>query len=45
MQTEKLWKPGELIPVAAKRGWFLVADEVKRPVAPANPGPDPMPKK
>ena len=27
MQTEKAWKPGESIPVAPKRGWFLVLDE------------------
>ncbi len=30
MQTERLWKPGELVPVAPKRGWFLVLDEVRR---------------
>ena len=33
MQTEHLWKPGESIPVAPKRGWFLVLDEVPRKVA------------
>ena len=30
MQTENLWKPGEPILVAPKRGWFLVLDEVPR---------------
>lgn len=34
MQTESQWKPGEAIPVAPKRGWFLVLDEVPRKVAP-----------
>jgi len=45
MQTEKLWKPGESIPVAPKRGWFLVLDEARRQVAPATPAPDSMQKK
>ena len=33
MQTEHLWKPGEPIPVAPRRGWFLVVDETPRNVA------------
>ncbi len=33
MQAERAWKPGEPIPVAAKRGWFLVLDEVPRAIA------------
>ena len=33
MQTQHLWQPGESIPVASKRGWFLVLDEVPRQVA------------
>jgi len=45
MQPEKQWKPGELIPVAPKRGWFLVLDEVSRQVAPATPALDSVPKK
>jgi hypothetical protein len=45
MQTERLWNPGELIPVAPKGGWFLVVDEVKRQVARAVPAPDSIPKK
>jgi Family of unknown function (DUF6067) len=45
MQTEMQWKPGELIPVAPKRGWFLVLDEVRRQVAPATPAPDSVQKK
>jgi hypothetical protein len=45
MQTEMQWKPGDLIPVAPKRGWFLVLDEVSRQVAPATPAPDSVPKK
>jgi hypothetical protein len=45
MQTEKLWKPGELIPVVPKRGWFLVVDEVNRPVAPDTQSPNLIPKK
>jgi len=45
MQTEKLWKPGELIPVVPKRGWFLVVDEIKRTVAPDTQSPNPIPKK
>lgn len=32
MQFEKLWKPGELISIAPKRGWFLVLDEIKRQI-------------
>ena len=31
MQPEKRWKPGEPIPVAPKRGWFLVLDQEPRP--------------
>ena len=31
MQPEKRWRPGEPIPVAPKRGWFLVLDPVARP--------------
>jgi hypothetical protein len=45
MQTERLWKPGELIPVLPKRGWFLVVDEVNRSVAPGTQSPDLIPKK
>ena len=41
MQTENQWKPGEAIPVAPKRGWFLVLDEVPRKVAPAATTPTP----
>lgn len=38
MQTENQWQPGEKIPVAPQRGWFLVLDEVQREVtAPAVP--------
>jgi hypothetical protein len=32
MQTQNRWQPGEAIPVAPKRGWFLVLDEVPRHV-------------
>ena len=32
MQTENSWRPDEPISVAPKRGWFLVLDEVPRPV-------------
>jgi hypothetical protein len=39
------YREAELIPVVPKRGWFLVADEVKRQVAPVNQGPDPIPNK
>ncbi len=35
MQTERCWKPGESIPVAPKRGWFLVLDELERRVTTA----------
>jgi len=45
VQTEKLWKPGALILVVPKRGWFLVVDELKRPVAPDTQSPDLIPKK
>ncbi len=45
MQTERLWPPGELIPVASKRGWFLVLDEVKRQVGRVEQGQDANPKK
>jgi hypothetical protein len=45
MQTEKLWKPGELIPVAPKRGWLLVVDEVNRPLAPDTQSTELIPKK
>jgi hypothetical protein len=31
LQPERSWKPGDLIPVAPKRGWFLVLDEIARP--------------
>ena len=27
MQSENRWRPGEAIPVAPGRGWFLVVDE------------------
>jgi hypothetical protein len=37
MQTENVWKPGEPIPVAPKRGWFLVLDEVTRTGLRASP--------
>jgi hypothetical protein len=30
MQSESAWKPAQAIPVAAKRGWFLVLDETPR---------------
>jgi hypothetical protein len=42
MQTEKVWKPGESIPVAPKRGWFLLLDEVTRRVARAVPAAEPI---
>lgn len=35
MQDERRWRPEESIPVAAKRGWFLIVDEVEHPVGPA----------
>lgn len=37
MQPEKIWNPGESIPVAPKRGWFLVLDEVPRQLGGAAP--------
>lgn len=39
MQPEQRWKPGELIQVAPKRGWFLVLDEVERQFVPASADP------
>ena len=33
MQSENRWRPGEAIPVAPGRGWFLVVDEAPRQVA------------
>lgn len=35
----------QLIQVAPKRGWFLVVDEVNRPVAPDTQSPELIPKK
>jgi hypothetical protein len=33
LQPERRWRPGESIPVAPGRGWFLVVDEQPRTVA------------
>ncbi len=33
MQAERLWRPGDPIPVEKGRGWFLVLDEQPRQVA------------
>jgi hypothetical protein len=41
----KTWKPGEPLPVAPQRGWFLVLDEVARAVAGSHPVADPVPTK
>jgi hypothetical protein len=34
MQTETAWKPDQPIPVAPKRGWFLVLDETRAAAKP-----------
>ncbi len=43
MQSERIWKPDQPIPVEPQRGWFFVLDEVKREVTPAAPAPPPEP--
>jgi len=45
MQTERLWRPGEPIPVAPKQGWFLVLDAVARAIPGSPPVADPVRKK
>ncbi len=39
MQSERIWKLDEPIPVEPQRGWFLVLDEEKREIAPPAPAP------
>lgn len=41
MQPEHVWKPTDRIPVAPKRGWFLVLDEVPRKVGAVVPVANP----
>ena len=38
-QAENRWQPGDRIPVARERGWFLVLDEVARTPKPAVSAP------
>jgi hypothetical protein len=45
MQAEKLWKPGECIPIAPKQGWFLILDEVTRSVGGGAPSTKTAPQK